>query len=241
MLRRLFQGLINALYPKTCPSCKAKLNAQEQDSYICSDCRARIKKNTPPFCQRCGRHIEASGLSNSICSGCLKNKLNFDRAFSPCLYEGVIKELIHQFKYKAKTDLAKPLSEIMINFIKDYGLSIEQLDFIIPMPLHKTRLREREFNQAEELSKQISLAFNIEFSNNILMRNRHTLTQTNLPIEARFKNVENSFFVRKDAHIENRNFLLVDDVLTTGSTSSEAAKALKNAGANTVFVLTLAN
>ncbi|MCX5700076.1 MAG: phosphoribosyltransferase family protein [Candidatus Omnitrophica bacterium] len=130
---------------------------------------------------------------------------------------------------------------MMINFINEYSLPINYLDLIIPMPLHKTRLREREFNQAEALSRQIACFFKKDLANDILIRHRPTKTQTNLPIETRFVNVENSFSVRKETHLEDKNLLLIDDVLTTGATSSEAAKALKKSGANIVFVLTLAN
>lgn len=78
-----------------------------------------------------------------MCPSCLKKKLHFDRAFSPCVYEGAIKELIHEFKYKNKDYLGSVLSKPMINFIEEYNLPMEYLDLIIPVPLHSTRLRER--------------------------------------------------------------------------------------------------
>lgn len=129
----------------------------------------------------------------------------------------------------------------MNTFIKDYNLPIEYLDFIVPVPLHKSRQREREFNQAELLAQQIAGEFNKKIASDILIRSKATKTQTELTPEARRKNVEMSFLVTKPDLIKNTNLLLIDDVLTTGSTSNEAAKSLKEAGAKIVLLMTLAN
>jgi ComF family protein len=111
----------------------------------------------------------------------------------------------------------------------------------MPVPLHKTRLREREFNQAQILSNHIARKFNKKVSHDNLRRLRLTKTQTELEIGERLLNVKGSFTATKKEDIKGKNILLVDDVLTTGATCSEAACALKDAGANIVFVLTLAN
>ena len=145
------------------------------------------------------------------------------------------------FKYKDKDYLGFTLSKLMIEFIKDYNLPMEFVDLVIPIPLHKARLREREFNQAEILSNHIASEFNKRVLPDALMRLRNTKTQTELEISERFANVQGGFSAAKNEDIKGKNILLVDDVLTTGATSSEAARTLKNAGAHIVFVLTLAN
>jgi ComF family protein len=241
MLRQLIGGLADLVYPKVCLACKNKITGSAIDSLICSQCWAGIKKNLPPFCRSCGRQLEKESFTKSICSGCLKTKLYFDRAFSPCVYEGIIKELIHELKYKGKDYLGAPLSTLRIEFIKEYSLPMDYLDFIVPVPLHKTRLREREFNQAEILAKFISQEFNKDILPNTLQRHRHTKTQTDLETNERLLNVKGSFSVTRQGNLKGKNLLLVDDVLTTGATASEAALALKDAGASIVFVLTLAN
>lgn len=241
MFRRLVNGLVDFVYPKVCLACRSKISASSVDELICLGCWGKIKKNVPPFCHSCGRHLEKNNLAKNICPECLKKKLHFDRAFSPCVYDGVIKGLIHDFKYKNKDHLGRPLSKLMIEFAKVYSLPMADLDFIIPMPLHKTKLREREFNQAQVLSEHISAEFKKDVLSDILLRNRHTRTQTDLEIPERFQNVKDSFSIAKNEAVKGKHILLVDDVLTTGATSSEAALALKNAGANIVFVLTLAN
>ena len=129
----------------------------------------------------------------------------------------------------------------MIDFIKEYNLPMDSIDFIIPLPLHSRRLREREFNQAGILSDYIATEFRKEIVNDNLRRSRYTGTQTELEEEERLLNVRNSFVLDRSDEVEGKNILLVDDVLTTGATCSEAASVLKEAQAKAVFVLTLAN
>ena len=129
----------------------------------------------------------------------------------------------------------------MNTFIRDYNLPIEYLDYIVPVPLHPSRQREREFNQAQLLSQEIADEFNKKVLSDVLTRRKPTKTQTELTPQERRKNVEMSFLVTKPDLIKDTNLLLIDDVLTTGATSNEAAKSLKEAGAKMVLLLTLAN
>jgi len=165
----------------------------------------------------------------------------FDRAFSPCVYTGAIQELIRQFKYNGKDRLGLPLSRLMIEFIREYDIPIEYMDYIVPVPLHGVRRRQREFNQAELLGRYISEEFRKPLSADLLVRHHPTRTQTGLKTEKRISNVKGCFAVKNRDLVNGKKILLVDDVLTTGATSSEAAFTLKDAGANIVFVMTLAS
>jgi ComF family protein len=167
--------------------------------------------------------------------------MHFDRAFAPCIYEGPVKDLIHEFKYRKNDYLASTLSALMIDFIREYDIPVSSVDTIIPMPLHPARLREREFNQAELLAKCIASVYTKTVSTDNLVRLRHTRNQAELQGADRLENVKDCFSVKMPGLVKGKNILLIDDVLTTGATSSEASRTLKNAGANTVFVLTLAN
>ena len=240
MLRGFFNALADIVYPKTCLVCKDELKALTcVDNLVCMQCWGKIKRNPPPFCHCCGRHMEKP--IKNICPACVRKQLHFDRAFSPCVYEGVLKELIHAFKYQGKDYLGHTLTRLMTEFIEEYNLPMDLLDLVIPIPLHKTRLREREFNQAQILSNHIARKFNKNVSHDSLRRLRLTKTQTELEIGERLLNVKDSFTATKNEALKGKNILLVDDVLTTGATCSEAAYALKDAGVNIVFVLTLAN
>ena len=243
MLRGLLKGLTDLIYPNTCLICKNKFQPAKPERFICANCYNNIEQNLPPFCARCGRHLDPEAIEKNTCGNCARHQTNwnFDRAFSPCRYTGTVKKLIHEFKYSGKDYLGKPLGKLMRTFIRDYQLPIEHFDFLVPMPLHKSRQRQREFNQAEILSQEIAQEFKIKILTNAFIRVKPTQTQTELTFDARCQNVLESFLVTKPESIIDKNLLLIDDVLTTGATSSEAAKCLKEAGARKVLLLTLAS
>jgi ComF family protein len=242
MLRWLVTGFLDLVYPKTCVACKAKLkDASNIDGLICTPCWSKIKRNLPPFCHSCGRHLEKNYFHKGLCPSCVRARVHFDRAFSPCVYDGVVKELIHNFKYKGKDYLGITLSKFLIEFIYEYNLPVNFIDLIVPIPLHETRLREREFNQAHILGLHIAREFKKDISSNHLIRHRYTLAQAELDTPERMENIKGSFSVTQKEEIKGKNILLIDDVLTSGATCSEAACVLKDAGANIVFALTLAN
>lgn len=241
MLKGLYAGLVELVYPKKCPACKKKPVNDKTGDFLCGECRGMIKPNLPPFCHSCGRRLDIKGFAKNICPSCLKNRMHFDRAFSPYVFEGPIRDLVHEFKYGGKDYLGSHLSAMIINFIREYRIGIDYMDAVIAMPLSAVRLREREFNQAEILAKDIAQEFKKELLTGTLCRLRHGATQTELAPEKRAANVAGAFSVAHPEAVQNKNLVLVDDVLTTGATSSEAARQLKSAGARIVFVLTLAN
>ena len=186
MLRDFVSGLLDFIYPKACVVCKAGIKDKPcVDEILCAECWGKIKRNMPPFCHSCGRQLQKKNLTKHICPECVRKRLHFDRAYSPCVYDGTIKELIHEFKYKGRDYLGHTLSKLMVDFIKEYNLPMDYIDFIIPVPLHKTRMREREFNQAQVLSEHIAREFNKDLLNDALVRHRMTQTQTELDIEKR--------------------------------------------------------
>ncbi len=241
MFRGLFKGIKDLIYPNRCPACKSRISGNEKGHLICGRCREAIEKNLPPFCASCGRHLDNMDVAKNICHGCLDTKFHFDRAFSPCIYKGTVKKLIHEFKYNGKDYLGEPLAGLMNEFIRDYRLPIEYMDFIVPIPLYKSRLREREFNQARVLSEQVAGEFGKRVLADILVRIRRTRSQTELSPEKRRLNVEGSFGIKDAAALKGANILLVDDVLTTGATLDEASRVLKQNGAGIIVAMTLAS
>jgi len=159
-------------------------------------------------------------------------------AYSACLYDDELKGLIHRFKYKGKTVLANIFSRLMIGYIKD-NPEITEVDLVTVVPLHKERLKEREFNQsfllADTISKEYSLALT-----NTLGKMRRTRHQNELTKGERLKNLKGAFSVLREADITGKRMLLIDDVMTTGSTLGECAKTLLNGGAKSVKCFTLA-
>lgn len=119
-------------------------------------------------------------------------------------------------------------------------MDIEQFDFMVPIPLHPTRKRERGYNQSFLLASQLSRIFNINLNINLLIKTKNTKNQSLLSKKERWTNITGAFKIKNPNEVNNKSILLIDDLLTTGATSSEAAKALKSAGAKTVGVFTLA-
>ena len=219
----MIKAVTGIIYPFHCLTCRQKLGPAGNSDLICQSCVNKIIPNTPPFCRERGRE-----------------RLYFDRAISACAYEGVIKEIIHSFKYRHKIKLGNFLAGLMTDFIREYRLPLTQCDYIIPIPLSLTRLREREFNQAQIIAAKISESLQIPLLNNALKRVRHSRPQAELSREERLNNLKGAFAANNKEIINGKNILLIDDVLTTGATASEASRVLKEAGANSVFVFTAA-
>ncbi|OGX31935.1 MAG: hypothetical protein A3G37_01530 [Omnitrophica WOR_2 bacterium RIFCSPLOWO2_12_FULL_46_30] len=242
MLKRILPALEEIIYPRYCLLCHIRIALENQlRGVICRDCIEKIKPNRPPFCRKCGRKILKFEAPENVCAECSKTQFCFERAWASCTYEGVIKEMVHNLKYGNKIMLAKVLSQMMIDFVSDYHLPLEACDCAIAIPLSPRKLREREFNQAEALADNLCAHIGLKLLKNNLKRIRDTRSQTELEKSRRWQNMQGAFALREPGAVQGKTILLIDDVLTTGATASEAARALKNAGAAGVYVLTLAN
>ena len=240
-MNNFLKHLLNIIYPRICMICRTRLGKNAIDNLICPHCWAKIKKNTHPVCAICGRKLTKKHIHKKVCPDCQRQHFFFDRAFSPCVYEGIIRQLIHKFKYQNKDYLSALLSKLLIEFMHKNSIMNNLFDLIVPVPLHRTKLREREFNQSELLARRIAVEFSIPLSQSNLWCEHHRQPQMELDKELRWANIKGCFALRNPAKVKGKKILLVDDVLTTGATCSEAAFVLKDAGASCVFVLTLAN
>ena len=241
MVNGLVKSLKEILYPRHCLLCREKIPLDEQKDLVCLKCLKEISPHLPPFCRKCGRGFAQENTASHICGECLNTRFYFERAWAVYPYKENARKLIHQFKYKNKIFLAKPLSGLMIDFIQQYHLPLNHCDCLIPIPLSPAKLREREFNQAEVLAKEITGHFGIRLLRNNLKRVRDTPAQADLDKESRWKNISGAFRITNPETIKGKTILLVDDVLTTGATASEASRVLKNARASAVYVFTLAS
>jgi ComF family protein len=241
MFRSWARSIVDLVYPRRCPACKRSSRGVAYLAFdICRDCWQSIAFNTPPFCAACGRHLRETS-PDVLCEKCRLSRPEFDRAFSPCVYDGTLKKLIHEFKYGGKDYLWQPLCSLLLDFIRDYRLPMGEIDGIVPVPLYPGRLREREFNQAELLAAGISRAHAIPLLAKALARTKQTARQTDLPPAGRRENVRGAFRVHEPAAVRGKRLLIVDDVLTTGSTAGAVSRALKEAGSAYCLVLTIAS
>jgi len=244
VIQTIIRGICDLVYPPNCFICKNYLFTQHNSqpspkAVLCLDCEQKIQFNIPPFCPKCSRHLRKT-LKKPYCQECLMTKPHFDFAWGACLYNEPLQQLIHAFKYGQKTLLRHFFAQQMIAFIENYELDIRQFDVIVPIPLSSTRLRERGYNQSLMLAQGLSEQYQIPISYNNLIRIKHTKSQTLLNQKDRWTNLVGAFRIKPLSNFFGKNILIIDDLLTTGATASMAALALKQHGAQTVGVLTLA-
>jgi ComF family protein len=210
----------------------------ESGQDFCPVCAATIEFIKPPRCQICSQPFD--GMSGEFeCPNCRGTAFHFDCAVSVVRSRRVIRELIHRVKYNREIWIMKILGRILLQGLADSRLSGQEFDAIVPVPLHSKRLREREFNQAALLAGQLSRAAGTPMRE-VLVRSRYTGTQTTLDRVERRQNLRNAFSLRKNVDVTDQNLLLIDDVLTTGSTLDACAAVLLEQGAESVRALTLA-
>lgn len=211
-LDRAKKFILNIIFPIECLGCG------KEEEWLCGGCFEKIMPNT--------RVIHGKNLDKVI------TLFSYDNE--------VIKKLIHGLKYRFMEDLALPLGALLSKELKKMEGQIGKPDFIAPIPLHKKRLLERGFNQAELLALKISECFGWPVEKNVIMRSRLTASQVDLDEAGRKENMKDAFSVTDLAKVLNQKIILIDDVFTTGATMEECARVLKNVGAREVLGLALA-
>jgi competence protein ComFC len=164
--------------------------------------------------------------------------LAFDCVVSIYQAKGVLRDLIHRFKYGGQFYLRRLLSEILLEAMRDERMAATPIDAFVPVPLHPARRRERGFNQAEALAKSVSKKTAIPVLD-CIGRRSYTQTQTRFDRAERMRNLRDAFVLRKNSIVFRKNLVLLDDVLTTGSTLHECALVLREAGAESVRAITV--
>ncbi len=221
--------LMDFFLPSDCKICKSPLEYEE--TYICKTCFSRIEEIKPPICSKCGRPSKTT-----FCSECYRKRRYFKMARPYGVFEGVLKEAIHLFKYEKKEGLSKGLGILMCRTLN--GLSWN-FDYIVPVPLHKKKEKARGFNQTGLLGEYISKRRNIPLFPG-LIKTLDTPSQVGLPYNERRTNIMDCFTLKYTERIKNKSILLIDDVMTTGTTIEECSKVLLAGGAKDVYVLCLA-
>ena len=230
-IKTLGRAGADLVFPIYCLVC-----GNSDDAYLCQACVHKIPKLEKQFCIACQRP-SPFGKTHPTCIS--RNRL--DGIISALPYtDQKVKEIIAAFKYSFADTLAERLSGLLVQEMKTQDLGEYFAEFkVIPVPLHQRRLNWRGFNQSVLLAEPLSRMLNIPVEKNLITRTRFTKPQTDLKREERAINIANAFTVNKNAF--SGKYLLVDDVVTTGSTLNEIAKLLKQNGAQEVWALTLAH
>ncbi|HEX4630677.1 MAG TPA: ComF family protein [Chthoniobacterales bacterium] len=224
------------LYPATCVACSANV---ERAEYLCGDCKQRAPRIAAPFCAKCSEPFPGAITQTFSCANCEHRVLHFDCAVAAYRSRGLVRRLVHQFKYARQRHLRHPVAFWLRETLNDSRLRDRRFDLIVPVPLHPARERERGFNQAELLADLVAAWTNLP-TRNVLERIRYTTTQTAYDRAERMENLHGAFRLRKNRDVRGLHVLLIDDVLTTGSTLSECARVLRKAGAVSVHAATAA-
>ena len=225
-------------YPEICRICESE-HATATNGFVCSKCWLQVRFIRPPFCGRCGLPFEGDITTVFECTNCREMELHFSSARSAVVAKTIVLEIIHRFKYQRQLWFEPFLADLLLREALPV-LRGQKWDFIAPVPLHSVKEREREFNQAGLLARHLSIAAKIPLNNHLLRRVSPTMTQTRLTKQQRSDNMRGAFAVRKGVKLDGEKIILVDDVFTTGATTSACAQALKAAGAGEVCVWTVA-
>ena len=237
-MKEVLTGLVDVIFPPRCLTCGVILERRDPLPF-CPACLSGIRIIRSPLCPRCGVPFPLPEGDDHLCGDCLVTQRPYAVARAAGYYEETLLTAIHLFKYRGRTGIGEVLGRIMADFAGGIW-DMKAFSLLLPVPLHRKRLRERGFNQAAILARALAKRFSLPLDLMTLRREVPTAPQVGLGLEERRANVKGVFAVRKPQNIAGRRVLLVDDVFTTGSTLSECAAVLMQAGAEAVAVLTLA-
>lgn len=226
------------LYPEVCQLCEQE-RATPEEGFVGRKCWTGVRFIKPPFCDRCGLPYEGDITTSFVCANCRDMELHFSSARSAVAAKGVTLEVIHRFKYQRALWFEPFLVDLLVRAAAPV-LRAAEWDLVVPVPLHPTKQREREFNQAELIAVGLARALNLPWRTDLLRRKAATRTQTLLSKVQRANNVRHAFAPHPRVKLNGARVILVDDVLTTGATTSACARVLRAAGAGEVCVWTVA-
>lgn len=220
--------MLNLLFPRFCVGCSQELNA----GALCAPCKSLLPKPKTAQCPHCDLRLPFGEL-RELC----REMLGITRLAAAAPYaHPLVKAAIDTMKYEGIRDLSRPLGKLLTDALAPLVATKPREEFVlVPVPLHPRRLRQRGFNHASLLAQEASRSLKLSLNDRILMRQRETQQQAKLKREDRLTNVENAFTAIPKYTQKNKTIILVDDVITTGSTIRETTKALRRAGTKEVW------
>jgi competence protein ComFC len=227
---------MSLVYPPHCVVCGVQTST---GIFLCGRCEDGAKAIEPPYCQQCSLPVDGEITGEFKCSNCDEREFHFKASVSRYRAHGIVRDLIHRFKYGREYYLRHQIAVWAAAGLEDERLQTPDIDALVPVPLHSARQREREFNQAEVIAELLAERCGKRIVR-ALERIRYTDSQTRHDRAERMENLRGAFRVRQPRAVLNRHLVLVDDVFTTGSTVEECARVLTEAGAASVRALVVA-
>jgi ComF family protein len=233
MIKRVLASLANYILPYRCSSCSQLIDKEQG---MCAPCFSKLNFITSPYCSCCGFPFEFFIEGQNLCGRCVAKQPNYDLARSLFKFDLESKKLIHAFKYNDRTAHSKMFAKLII---ARYKQEIEEVDLVIPVPMHRIKRIFRQYNPAQILAKDIADSLKIPMVPDVLIKTKWTKPQTKLTKYQREKNLSGSLVFNIKRIVKGMRVLLVDDVKTTGTTCNTCAKLLKTSGAISVKLVTV--
>ncbi len=231
-LNKLLGFIADIIFPPICPVCNKIMPIMAGD--ICPECEKKLTFVAEPYCMRCGKPVDET---QEYCEDCTRRDHAYDEGRAVLIYDEYMSKSIYRFKYNGKREFARFYGRVMTQCLHD-KIRQWRVEVVIPVPVHKSKLRQRGYNQAGLIAQQISKRLKIPVKSDIVIRQTATKVQKNLGFTARQNNLKNAFKVIPNS-VKYKSVLIVDDIYTTGATVDAMARCLKKAGVEKVYFATL--
>lgn len=234
----MLQILLDMIYPVRCPICGEIVLPKGRK--ICKTCQEKLIYVEEPRCKRCSKPVEYE--EQEYCGDCQRKQYHFDKGFAVWIYDDLMKHSIANFKYHGRKEYAKFYIQEVVRLYQGQIKAFAP-DVLVPVPLHRSKYRERGYNQAELLAKGIGRELEIPVIPRLLIRNKKTLPQKKLSDKERLRNLIDAF--RWNEKVARRfpgrikKVMLVDDIYTTGSTMEACSRVLNRAGVDQIYFMVL--
>ncbi len=233
----LGEGLFNLFLPQHCASCGCYITFS-LGYPLCVECERAVRPLRSPLCTFCGIVLPSGKFLE--CRRCRLQPYHFDRARAVVHFSGSLRAALHAWKYRGVISLTPFFTDLMITYLRENPF-LHEVDCVVPVPLHRARLRERGFNQSHLLGHTLGEVFTLPVANSLVERVRNTRPQIHLARKERRRNVSGAFQVRKGVSLRGKRVLVVDDVLTTRATADSISGELRRAGCGRIYIVALAS
>lgn len=236
MLQKVINAITDIIYPRACPICgKAAPVVDGERLQVCVPCQEKLRYIGESYCLQCGKELRRA--DEQYCYDCGKIKHHYEQGAAAFVYTEGIKQSIYRYKYKGRREYARWYGRVLADRC---GARIRMWnpDVIVPVPLHREKLKKRGYNQAELVANELGKRLGIPVDGDYLVRRHNTAPMKELTSNERLKNLKNAFIITNN-DVKYNKILIVDDIYTTGATVDACADVLKEYGAKEVYCVSL--
>lgn len=227
----LIEKIIDIIFPRRCPIC----DGISRDGLACDSCKGKIKHVNDPFCIKCGKPLKNPSIVK--CEDCTNKNMSYNENRAVFVYDDYMRKSIYRFKYGGRREYAAFYAKEIFSMYEDKIASWKP-DVIIPIPIHKSKLKKRGYNQAYLIAKELSYLTKIPVDTKVVYRDKKTEIQKNLGATERSFNLKNAFKMNSNG-VQYLSAMLIDDIYTTGATMCSVANILRDGGFADVYCISV--